>query len=435
MKFYGREEELSELLKIRKLSMEKSRFTVITGRRRIGKTSLVHKALENEDFIYLFVSRISEKLLCQEAQDIIEKYGIRIVGKLTKFKDVLESLMVYSREHPITVMIDEFQDMKYVNESIFGDIQNVWDSNKDDSHINLIVSGSVLSMMNKIFENEKEPLFGRPTNKIELRPLPIEIMKKVLLDHNPRYENSDLLTFYMLTGGVPLYMELLMDNGATDSESMLEAATSNGSVFVWEGRNILISEFGKDYRVFFSILQLISSGKVTRSEMEDVLGVELGAYLKILEEDYHVIKHITPIFSKPNSRSTRWTISDMYLRFFFRFVHPMASLVESGRFDLLRRGIDSSLSDYEGWVLKDYFRTRIAEEDTYTEIGSYWNRKGDVEIDIVVLDDIGHRARVIEVKRNPKKINIQLLKDRADVLKPDLKPYDVSFEGLSINDM
>ena len=435
MEFYGREKELSELTKIKEQSMKRSRFTVITGRRRIGKTSLVRKAMEDEKFIYIFVSRISENLLCQEAQSIISEYGIRTVGRLMKFKDVLELLMIHSKEHPLTVMIDEFQDLKYVNESIFGDIQNVWDSNKNDSHINLIVSGSVHTMMTKIFEDNKEPLFGRPTNKIELRPLPIKVMKKILHDHNEKYQNEDLLTFFMLTGGVPLYMELLIDSNATDSESMLNVATSNGSTFLWEGKNILITEFGNDYRIFFSILQLISSGKVTRSEMEDVLDTELGSYLNTLEEKYHVIRHITPLFSKPNARSTRWTISDMYLRFFFRFIHPMYSLVESGRYDLIKRNIVSSLPDYEGWVLEEYFRTKISEEDTYTEIGSYWNRKGDVEIDLIVLDDVRHKAKVIEVKRNPKRLDMKVLKEKAGSIRSDLDPYDVSFEGISMDDM
>ena len=435
MKFYGREKELSELSEIKKLSKRNSRFTVITGRRRIGKTSLVRKAMENEDYIYIFVSRVSETLLCMEAQKIIADFGIRTVGAITRFGDIIELLMIHSEKEPLTVMIDEFQDLKYVNESIFGDIQNVWDRHKDRAHINLIVSGSVYSMMTRLFENDKEPLFGRPTGKIELGPLSVKMMRTILSDHSTDYRKKDLLTFYMLTGGVPLYMELLMDAGAVDSESMIDRATSTGSPFLWEGRNILVSEFGKDHRVFFSVLQLISSGKVTRSEMEDVLGIELGMYLKLLDEEYHLIRHVSPVFSKENSRSNRWVISDMYLSFYFRFIQPNISLLESGRFDLIKRAVESSLPDYEGKVLENYFRTKISEEDTYTSIGGYWNRKGDVEIDIIVLDDICRKARIIEVKRNPEKISIGKLKEKAETLKTPLRDYTVSFEGLSEDDL
>ena len=435
MKFYGREKELSELFRIKEISRTSSRFTVITGRRRIGKTSLVRKAMEGEDFIYLFISRVNESLLCMEAQKIISDFGIRTVGKITRFRDILELLMIRSEEQPLTVMIDEFQDLKYVNESIFGDIQNVWDTYKRTAKMNLIVSGSVYSMMTRLFESDKEPLFGRPTGRIELRPFPIKLMKKILSDQNPGYSNRDLLTLFMLTGGVPMYVEILMDNNASDSKAMIDAATSNGSPFLWEGRNILVSEFGKDHRIFFSVLQLISSGKTTRTEMEDILGIELGAYLKLLEEEYHIIRHRVPIFSKRNSRSYRWAISDMYLNFYFRFIQPNISFLESGRYDLISRTVRASLPDYEGKVLEEYFRTKISEEDIYTEVGSYWNRKGDVEIDLVVLDDISHRARLIEVKRNPEKIDIGDLRDKGKTLKTELTGYDVSFEGLSAEDM
>ena len=65
---------------------------------------------------------------------------------------------------------------------------------------------------------------------------------------------------------------------------------------------------------------------------------------------------------------------------------------------------------WNGWVwgrvLEDYFRTRIGEEWTYTEVGCYWTRDGTVEVDIVVCDDIDRKAHTIEVKRNPKKMDM-----------------------------
>ena len=58
MKFYNREHEIAKLREVRELSYnDHSRLTVVTGRRRIGKTSLIGKAMGDEQFIYLFVGR------------------------------------------------------------------------------------------------------------------------------------------------------------------------------------------------------------------------------------------------------------------------------------------------------------------------------------------------------------------------------------------
>lgn len=60
MKFYNRENELAELKRIQRLSFEEnSRLTVITGRRRIGKTSLIMKAVDEMPTVYLFMKRLS----------------------------------------------------------------------------------------------------------------------------------------------------------------------------------------------------------------------------------------------------------------------------------------------------------------------------------------------------------------------------------------
>ena len=435
MKFYGREEELRLLDEIRKISENGSQFTMVTGRRRIGKTALITKSIECTRSVYLFVSRVNQPLLCQDMVAAVREAGIEILGNPDKVSDILRALMLHSRSEHITVVIDEFQDLEYVDKTIFNDIQDVWDRYKDDSSISLIVSGSVHSMMSRIFENEKEPLFGRLTSKIILRPLPIKIMEEVLRDHNLEYTSEDMLTFYMLTGGVPLYMENLMDSGAFTSGAMISTAISARSVFLMDGKDILISEFGKDYRTYFSIMQLISSGKERRSEMESVLGMELGPYLKRLDEEYGFIRQISPIFSKPDSRNSRWVITDMYLRFYFRFIRPGSGLIESGRYDLLRRSVEHDLPDFQGRTLENLFRRRISEEDTYTQIGGYWNRKGDVEIDIVVLDEIDRKARLIEVKRNPQKLNMGELRRKGESIAHELEGYDVSYEGLSLQDV
>lgn len=436
MKFYNRTEELGVLTRTLEQSKRSSCFTVMVGRRRIGKTSLLLESVKEQRYLYLFVSRKSEPLLCEQFQkDTTDALGLQIYGTITRFKDLFEQLLIFGTKEHYTLIIDEFQEFDNVNLSIFSDIQNLWDQYKDKSKINFIASGSIYSMMMKIFENRKEPLFGRLTSKITLQPFAVSIMKDILKDYNPKYTSEDLLCLYMLTGGVPKYIDLLMEADAVTKDKILDMVTRSDSPFIGEGKELLISEFGKEYGTYFSILQLIASGKTTQSEIDSVIGKNTGAYLVNLEKEYSLITKNKPMFSKPESRKNRWTLNDNYLRFWFRFIYPNQSLIEMGKYELLREFIDKNYEQYSGLILEKYFRAKMAEEERITNIGSYWDNKGENEIDLIALNDLDKTAIVAEVKRNPKKIDMNSLQMKADSIKKELAKYDIELRGLSMNDM
>lgn len=438
MRFYDRIAELGSLENIRKQSLGTSCFTALIGRRRIGKTLLLLKESENKDSksIYLLVGRMNEGMLCEHFQEEAEKtLGIKILGRVVRFRELFEALMQFGQTEPLTLILDEFQEFGNVNSAIYSDIQDIWDRYKASSRVNLIACGSIYSLMVKIFEGQKEPLFGRLSSKIVLHPFRISVIKQILRDYFPKYDNEDLLCLYMLTGGVPKYIELLMDSGAFTKGSMLERVTAQDSVFLWEGRDLLISEFGRDYGTYFSILKLISVGKTTQAEIDSVIGKNTGAYLHNLENEYALISKNRPIFSPPNSRKCHWAIDDDYLRFWFRFIYPNQYLIETGRTDLLKEIIDKGYEQYSGYVLERYFRKKLSEEGRLTTIGGYWDNKGQNEIDIVALNDLDKKATIAEVKRNSTKINMSLLAQKSKSLSSHLHGYDTELIGLSMEDM
>jgi AAA+ ATPase superfamily predicted ATPase len=111
MKFYDREEEITQLKKIQKLSENNAQFTVLTGRRRIGKTHLLLNATADQVTLYFFVARKAESFLCQDfQQEIKRKLGIPILGEVNSFGKLIEFLMIYSKETPFNLIIDEFQE-------------------------------------------------------------------------------------------------------------------------------------------------------------------------------------------------------------------------------------------------------------------------------------------------------------------------------------
>lgn len=436
MKFYDRQQELDILAHILEQSKKSSCFTIIVGRRRIGKTSMILESVKNELFLYLFVSRKSEVLLCAQFQkDAEAALDFRIFGNITQLKDLFEQLLIFATNKHYTLIVDEFQDFYRINPSIFSDLQNLWDQYKNKAKINFIVCGSIYSMMMKIFENEKESLFGRHTSKIVFQPFTVCTIKEILNDYHPDYHAEDLLCLYMLTGGIPKYIDLLMEAGAVTREKMLGMVTMPDSPFIWEGKDFLISEFGKEYGIYFSIMQLIASGKTAQNEIDSIIGKNTGAYLVNLEKEYSLIVKNKPMFSKPESRNTRWSLNDNYLHFWFRFIYPNQSFIEMGKHQLLREYIDNEYESYSGLVLEKYFRKKIAENERVTSIGGYWDQKGENEIDLIALNELDKTAIVAEIKRNPRKINLNLLHAKIHSIKKELSKYQIDVRTLSMMDM
>ena len=285
MKFYDRISELSELQRIRSLShSDHSRLTVVTGRRRIGKTSLIMKSVEGLSTVYLFVGRKNEAALCAEFNQIIAKsLDTFVPQEINTFSSIFRYLMELAVNRQFNLVIDEFQEFYNINESVYSDMQNIWDMYRKRTKMNLIVSGSVFSLMHKIFQNAKEPLFGRADNIIKLSAFNLDTLKEIMYDHNPDYSNDDLLALYTFTGGVPKYVELFCDNNITTIKEMITFMVRDNSPFTDEGKYLLIEEFGKNYATYFSILSAISGGMNTQPKIEAALGnISIGGQIKRL---------------------------------------------------------------------------------------------------------------------------------------------------------
>ena len=436
MKFYNRKEELLLLEKNRIQSKRQSIMTTLIGRRRTGKTSLLLKSVEDTAHLYLYVSKDNEQLLCKKFQEqATAALGIQIYGQITSFGQLFEQLMKYGIENHYTLIIDEFQNFLSINKAIPSSIQDVWDRYKDRSHVNLVLCGSIYSMMKKIFENGDEPLYGRRDSNMRLLPFSIDTLKQILHDHNPAYTSDDLLCLYMLTGGVAKYVALLMDAGAINKEMMLQYALATDSPFLTEGTELLVSEFGRDYGTYFSILQLIAGGMTMQSEIDSVIGKNTGAYLSNLHEDYTFISKNIPILSKQGVRNIKWQIDDPFLRFWFRFVYPYQGLIESNQTALLLQYVTDNYMQFTGKTLERFYHDRAMQSGRFTRIGNWWDKKGENEIDMVALNEFEKTCVIAEIKRNPKKLSRSTLEAKARFLLPALTNYQITYSLLSVDDI
>lgn len=436
MKFYDRENELSILKKNWEASASHSFMTTVIGRRRTGKTSLLIKSVESMPHLYLYVTKDNEQMLCRKFQkQATESLGIEFYGQTNSINELFDALMRFGKNHHYTLIIDEFQNFLYINKSIPSSIQEIWDKQKDTTHVNLIICGSIFSMMRRIFENGDEPLYGRRDSHIRINPFSISILKKILEDHNEHYTSDDLLCLYMLTGGVAKYVALLMDAKAVNQKKMIDYVFSADSPFLTEGSELLTSEFGRDYGTYFSIMQLIALGMTTQSQIDSVIGKNTGSYLNNLHNDYHFISRNTPILSRHGQRNIKWQVDDPFLRFWFRFVYPYQGLIESNQTLTLKKHMTDEYTQFSGKTLERFFQQKALECGLYTQVGNWWDKKGENEIDMVAINEFDKRCMVAEIKRNYKKINLQELERKTMSLPKEFSQYNIEIKGLSLEDM
>ncbi|MCM1451029.1 MAG: ATP-binding protein [Clostridium sp.] len=442
MKFYNRKSEIAELQRIRNLSFNNySRMTVITGRRRIGKTSLAMEAAKG-DFptVYLFVSRKSEAALCEEFGRLIASaLNCYVPQAIKSFESIFRLLLELAKTRKFNLIIDEFQEFTNINPSVYSDVQNLWDQYRQQTNINLILMGSVFSMMHKIFEGYKEPLFGRADNIIRLSGFGTETMKEIMNDFRPGYGNDELLALYSITGGVPKYIELICENTDLSIDGIFDYVVRENSPFTEEGKNILIEEFGKDYGSYFSILSCIASGINTQSQIESALNISVGGQLQRLMEDYSLIRRCRPIFAKEGTHAIRYEINDNFLRFWFRYFDKNQSIIEIKNFIALKEIIKKDYPTFSGAALEKWFKLKMMESHLYSNIGSWWERKKGKEaneIDIIAILAQEKKAIAAEVKRQARNYDHKLFMEKVEHARAAiLSNYEIETRLLTMADM
>ncbi len=436
MKFYDRHQELKELSTLMDQKPAGCHLVVLTGRRRVGKTLLALEFARERKHLYLFVAKKSEVLLCEEYITEIRRLfpDAPVIGDIRHFRDLFQLLLQLAGDEPFTVIIDEFQEFYHINPSVYSELQKLWDLNRAKSRLNVVFIGSVYSLMHKIFEDSREPLFNRADRIFMIKPFSLRTMAEILQDYEIR-DSALLFDYYLFTGGSPKYIDLLVEREAFTFDRILSFLVDAGSPFINEGRNILIEEFGKEYGMYFSILELISLGKTGRSEIQSILESDVGGYLDRLERDYSIIQKYKPVNAKPNTRAQKYRITDNFLCFWFRFIYRNRSAVEIGNFEYICEVIRRDYSTYAGLILERFFHTLYAETGNYNRIGSYWEKAHENEIDLVAVNDMEKELVIAEVKMNRDRINLAVLKQKAKTLLADYPGYRVQWQGLSLDDV
>lgn len=443
MEFYGRQTELAVLERTR-IAAQKgpARMTIVTGRRRVGKTTLIQRSVRNQVALYFFVTQTTEAQLCERfTQAASQVLNLFLPTGIQNFSDLFEALMLFSKERHFTLVIDEFQNFATVNPAIFSCLQDTWDRLKDTSRMHLILSGSSYSMMYRIFEDAHQPLFGRATTKLRAKPFSPSDLKEALAQAAPDYRKDDLLALYTFTGGVPFYVADLLDNGAVTLPKIVDWMLSPGTIYKVEGRDLLRLEIGEGSNRYQAIMTAIALGATKYADIETRSGLKnISPYLERLEF-CGFIERRRPILAKPLTKSSRWVIKDTFLRFWCRFIAADEGLLEAGFTASTAEKILADYPTFSGPMLERWFREALMETGRYRQVGAWWDTASGAggaqnEVDIVALGVSRQSAYVAEVKRQRKAFREKEFLEKVDHLrKTILHGMQVETGLLTLSDM
>lgn len=424
MRFIGRKNELHTL---NTEYNRNSSFVVIYGRRRVGKTTLIKEFLKNKTaFYYLATEELESQSMKRLANVIARTTKNTLLQKIefTDWLDLFQLIADYKPEEKKVLVIDEFPYLVRTNSAFPSILQNAWDEFLKDSNVMLILSGSLIGMMQKHVLSYDSPLYGRRTAQMRLTPLPFTSIYET---QNLPFEQA--VEQFALTGGVPKYLEFFEDGRPLEEQLKDAVFSKNG--FLYEEPNFLLkSEFLTAVN-YFSIIKTIADGNHKLGKIASALGQEsssLTPYLSTLS-DLGFIEKRTPITEKnpEKSRKGLYFIADNFLRFWFCYVYPYKGELELDNMQIVLDEIYKDFKEkfvafaYED-ICKDIFAklcSNNAISFVPSRIGSYWlnDYDGDTEIDVMSVDHQNKQVFAGECKYHTKPVDAPVyftLKEKVD---------------------
>ena len=113
-------------------------------------------------------------------------------------------------------------------------------------------------------------------------------------------------------------------------------------------------------------------------------------------------------------------------------------MLEIENYESLKTIINRDYETFSGLMLERYFKRMLIESKNYTRIGSWWDRKGENEIDIVAENELNNKAMFIEVKRKIENFNPDVLNNKVATFNRAtgvFNNYSITQKGISMADM
>ncbi len=331
----GRKAEIELLNTLRNSS--KSEFVAVYGRRRIGKTFLIRNVFENE-FCFQLTGIANVNLKQQLANfhsALLREKTTREPQRVAKdWFEAFQQLITYLENLEVpkkVIFLDELPWLDTTKSNFIPALEHFWNSWASARRdILLVVCGSAASWMINNLINNKGGLHNRVTHRLKLEPFTLAECEAFFLKKNAVIDRYQLIQLYMVTGGVPFYLEHIeankstaqnIDNLCFTKNSLLRTEFDNlySSLFKKADKHILIVETLAKKAKGMSREELIQKAKLTN-------GGNATKLLQELEESSFIRRYHS--FEKKEKNSL-YQLCDFYSLFYLKFIKETSDLDEN----------------------------------------------------------------------------------------------------------
>jgi len=394
--FVNRETELGILENA--YSSDEAEFIVIYGRRRVGKSRIARKSIENiDDSVYYQASDSTPEVQLKNFKQAAKSS----FPGVDRIENDWESILSYLGDQNAVIIIDEFPFLIESDKSVPSRFQRVWDTELQQSKAKLVLIGSSISIMKDKILSGGSPLYGRKTQGLDVSPMNIRDLKHF-------YEGSpdEKIRAYSVFGGTPHYLQFL-DGQKSLRQNIEDLLLFSESNLNDEPEFLLKAELGKPGR-YFSILDAIASGNTTQNEIAQATGIEnsqIGKYLSELRK-VRLVKREVPVTEKPNkTRRSIYIIRDSLFRFWFRFIHGNQDRIELVRKNAYENIVEPELNQHISKSFEELARQALPRkiDANYHRIGRWWYKEHEIDVvglaeDKVILGECKYRGSKIGVE-------------------------------------
>ena len=402
--FVNRQKEL-ELLE-EEYANSNFKFTVMYGRRRVGKTTLLKEYISSKPYIYFLVTLESLPTVIKRFKnlvaDFLEDEFLREI-ELKSFEQIFSYLAKQNLSKKVVVVIDEFQYLGKLDKSIPSQFQYIVDEILKSKNIHLILCGSIISMMYEQTLSYGSPLYGRRTSSIKLDALSFEYLSAFF----PTKSDIELIELYTVLYGVPKYLELFKDSG--DIFEAIERNILDKNAFLYEEPRFILQNEVNEPMTYFTILETIANGEHKLGNIAGKLNKNVQNITSFISKliELEVIYKEVPITEKlPNkSKKGLYFIKDNFFRFWFSYVLPYRSQLELGNSNYAMVKIKENFSGFVAKVYEDLAVEYVLKNYPLLKAGRWWSK--DEEIDVV---GVGEEFLLVgECKYSNKKVGVDIL--------------------------